>query len=480
MAEAEPRYSFDPLERRGVLVGLQPVQLMTVVVTGLLAFVATVALSGHGGRWVAALVVALGVTGAAWKWEGRPVSVWVVETLSWVARRSVGPALDDQPLRGRTSSTVRPRAHAGGWVGRQTRATGPPGVVLEGLASPPGPVIGVAVDRKHGRWSASVPVRGRSFSLLDPADQARRLDGWRVALNSLGRPGTVVSRIQWIERSYPDTSGAALRSLASARNDGAVRSAVSSYEQVLSRCALPQVHEACVVITVSGPADVTSGRGVRAEQVLRRELRLLEGQLRNADLLPAAPLDPGRFAASISALYGREGSCGPSPWPMAEDEQWSFVRSGDSWHATYWIADWPRVDVAPDFLAPLLVAEGRRTVSLIMEPVPPAKAAREARSARTADVADEHLRSRAGFLSSARRDREAEGVLRRETELADGHAEFRFSGYVSVHASGQEELDLACAEAEHAAQAAHVELRRLYGRQREALAWVLPLGRGLR
>ena len=35
------------------------------------------------------------------------------------------------------------------------------------------------------------------------------------------------------------------------------------------------------------------------------------------------------------------------------------------------------------------------------------------------------------------------------------------------------------AEAEHAAQTAHLELRRLYGRQAEAFTWTLPLGRGL-
>jgi hypothetical protein len=33
---------------------------------------------------------------------------------------------------------------------------------------------------------------------------------------------------------------------------------------------------------------------------------------------------------------------------------------------------------------------------------------------------------------------------------------------------------------EQAARAAHLELRRLYGRQAEAFTWTLPLGRGLR
>ena len=150
------------------------------------------------------------------------------------------------------------------------------------------------------------------------------------------------------------------------------------------------------------------------------------------------------------------------------------------WHATFWVAEWPRVEVGPDFLGPLLLGEGRRSVSLIMAPVGSERAEREVRSARTADAADRELRARAGFLASARRQREADGVERREQELAEGHHDFRFSGYVTVSGPDTETLAAACAEVEHAAQSCRLELRRLYGRQLEALTWTLPLGRGLR
>ena len=164
---------------------------------------------------------------------------------------------------------------------------------------------------------------------------------------------------------------------------------------------------------------------------------------------------------------------------MATDEAWSALRADGTWHATYWISEWPRVEVSPDFLTPLLLCDGRRMVSVVMAPVPADRAAREVRAARAADVADEELRSRAGFLPSARRRREADGVVRREAELADGHAEFRFSGYVTVTAPGRAALETACVETEQAAQTAHLELRRLYGRQAEAYTWTLPLARGL-
>jgi hypothetical protein len=135
--------------------------------------------------------------------------------------------------------------------------------------------------------------------------------------------------------------------------------------------------------------------------------------------------------------------------------------------------------VGPDFLGPLLVADVRRTVSLVMEPIGALEAARRTEQARTADVADAELRRRGGFLATARRRREEEVLVQREQELADGHAQFRFTGYVTVSATDPEELEDACARTEHAAGRAGLELRRCYGDQDRAFACTLPLGRGL-
>ena len=167
-------------------------------------------------------------------------------------------------------------------------------------------------------------------------------------------------------------------------------------------------------------------------------------------------------------------------WPLAADEGWSSYRTDGAWHVTYWVAEWPRVEVGADFLAPLLLSPGcRRAAAVTMGPVGPAQAARQVESARTADLADEELRRRAGFVTTARRRREADGVVRREAELADGHAEYRFSGYLTVSAADPTALDTACAEVEQAASQAHLELRRLYGQQEESFTWTLPLARGL-
>jgi hypothetical protein len=155
------------------------------------------------------------------------------------------------------------------------------------------------------------------------------------------------------------------------------------------------------------------------------------------------------------------------------------VHTDGTWHATYWVAEWPRVDVHPDFLGPLLFAPLRRTLAVVMEPVDPTRAARQVAQARTAGMADGELRRRNGFLTSARHTRERQSVDERDVELADGHAQFRFSGYLGVTADDRDGLAEACAALEQAAGQARLDVRRLYGQQDGALLCVLPTGRGL-
>jgi hypothetical protein len=150
-----------------------------------------------------------------------------------------------------------------------------------------------------------------------------------------------------------------------------------------------------------------------------------------------------------------------------------------SWHRTYWVAEWPRSRVGPDFLSPLLVGMGRRCFSVVMAPVPPERAVRDAESSRTAQVADAQLRAQGGFLETAQQRRRAEALEGRETELADGRGSFELAGYVSVSADDKPGLDEACAQLERAAGAAKLCLRPLFGQQKEALTWALPFGRGL-
>jgi hypothetical protein len=467
VAEPSRRYTFHPLEQRGVLIGLQAGQIATLLGGAAAALLAAQAVPGPAGPALAVAVLAVAASGALRSRAGRPLAAWVPVVVGWVARRSHGPVLAAEP------QTARVGVAGSGFAGVS---------VVEVAGWPGHDALGLVRDRRSDMWAAVIPVRGQSFVLLDADDQVGRLEAWRAVLGTLARPGTPLRRIQWIHRSVP-SAGGDLAAAGRPPAGGAGREAArESYQQLVTGAGLvTQSHQAWMVLAVAGPGR--GGRGDRALDELRREVRLLDGHLRNADLRAGPPLGGAALGELLAGAHGGApgggGWPGRRPWPMATDEAWSMLRVDGTWHASYWVAEWPRVDVTPDFLTPLLLCDGRRTVAVVMAPVPADRAAREARAARAADVADEELRSQAGFLPSARRGREAEGVLRREAELAEGHAEYRFSGYVTVTAGDRDGLEAACVETEQAAQRAHLELRRLYGRQAEAYTWTLPLGRGL-
>lgn len=168
------------------------------------------------------------------------------------------------------------------------------------------------------------------------------------------------------------------------------------------------------------------------------------------------------------------------PWPMAMEEGWATLRVDGMVHTTFWVAEWPRLEVRSDFLAPVLLGPARSSFAVVMEPIGPDAAVRKVESSRTADLADAELRRRGGFVSTARHARESEVLARRDAELAEGHVSFRYAGYVTVSAPSVEELEAAAGVIQHAAGQSRLVLRRLYGDQSSAYTCTLPLCRGLR
>jgi hypothetical protein len=376
-------------------------------------------------------------------------------------------------------------------------------VILEVPVGDGSGTVGVIKDTKNGLYTAVLAVRGDAFALLESNEKERRLQAWADVLGGLARPGSFVHRVQWIERAVPDDGDALNRYLAEARVQPMSTPTVRSYVDLLEEFGpVSQQHETFIAIQISA---VKSGRIVKkagggdkgASIVLIRELRQLADTLISADIHVDGALSPRLLALTFRNAVDphnrralvkkgrqdpeRAGVAPANAWPVATEVKWDYYRTEDVFHTTYWISEWPRVEVGPDFIAPLMIRTQRiRTVSLVMQPIDPGKAQKEVESAHTAYLSDNELRSRAGYITSERRRRELEGVLRREQELADGFAEFRFAGYVTVTASTLDEMDEACNEIEQIATQSRLELRKLYGEQDAAFACTLPLCRGLR
>ena len=447
------RYRFGPRERGGGLAGWRAGQIVTVAV-GLLFGVLVL-------RWepnavgVAAAIGILVLYGAlaTVPVSGRTGDEWLPVAVCWGARR----AGRDGARRMGTLRGVR--LLRAGWHD-----------------------MGVVHDHGARTLTAALSLRGRGFALLGADEQDRRVGAWASVLTSFAREGSPVHRVQWVAASFPD-DGQGVRSYATTEAvPGAASACTASYEALLSdmdsrTCA----HDVVLAVQVRLNKSVEVGCAT-----LAREVGSLVRLLTDADVEVESLLTADDLAHQLLRTYethapsGGDGPAPVDPWPMAMEESWRAVRVDGMVHATFWVAEWPRVEVRSDFLAPLLLGSARSAFSLVMEPLGPDTAVRKVEASRTADLADAELRRRGGFVSTARHARESEVLARREAELAEGHASFRYSGYVTISAPSEEELAAACEVVQHAAGQSRLALRRLYGDQASAYTCTLPLCRGLR
>jgi hypothetical protein len=503
MAEDVRRHRFGPLERRGLVGSLRPPQVVVLAASLTLGVFLLRLLPGGAGALAAIGLVLISLGFCFWPVAGRSAEEWLPVAGRFVARGALGRnrLLSSTPQSGVTVRDGRPRPV----VSLPGAADG-----LELLAAPfHGEEVGVIKDRCARTYAAVLATKVSSFGLLDRSEQEARQAGWGGVLASLGREGSPVSRIQWLERTVPADGDEIGRYLGEAWDRGSVpleSLAMQSYlDLVGSAPAVTKDHELFLGLQIDAKrawrqikrTGGKQGADAGACTVLLRELEAFAERLGAADVRVVGALRPGMVASAIRVAFDpwsrpglarlaamdreRDGIDEGTAWPTATEASWSTYRTDGALHATYWIASWPRTDVGAAFLTPLLLhTQMIRVVAVTIEPIPPLRAIREVESARTGDLADSELRGRMGFMETARRRRMADATSQREEELADGHAAVRFAGYVTVSARSEEELERNCSEVEHAAQMARLEPLRLYGQQEESFTYTLPLCRGLR
>ncbi|MDA8391305.1 MAG: hypothetical protein M0Z87_00600 [Actinomycetota bacterium] len=495
---SESRYEFGPRSQRGLMGGWQSSQLVVVAVGLAVAVEVLRMLPDAVGVVVGCAVASAAVAFARWPLGGRSLLQWSPAVLAWLAQRRAPVVVSRRPYAG---TAVGGHGRAKGRTGHRTeQRSGFEGLHLFAAPPAPGrPRLGVVHDGRYRRYTAVVMVEAPGAMLGERAGRARRSAGWGRLLASLAAESDDVRRVQWIARRMPSalTTGPDTLTLPEepTRRGQSYRALLEEWED---RSWAQQTLVALTVSERRAGRPVRGGGGVdlAACDLLADRISALCMELERAGLAPAWPLGPDALSETVLQAFssepelrarapfgpgGRRGADSPGwPWPTAIERRWSSLRTGGTWHATYWVAEWPRSEVGPDFLTPLLFQRGARiTMSTTLEPTPALRAARDVEQARTAELAEAELRRRHGFVVSARRQREAAQTARLAAELADGHAQFRFSGYVGVAAAARDELEVACDGVERVAAQAGLDLRRLYGQIDSGLACLLPLGRGL-
>ncbi len=494
------RYRFGPIERRPLVGPLRAGQFAVLAAGAALGLLALYALRSLLGMVVALALLGAATTLIALPIEGRTAEEWAPVAARWALRRRAA------------ASGYRSAAPASGTRvgadGEPRHELSLPGELagIELLAAPYGAgEVGILRDGRAGTYTAALAVQGGPFILRDPGEQERALDAWGDVLASTARDGSPVRRVQWLEQTAP-ALGDELAAHFQASRDRAVpleSDLVRSYVELVESAAPSATeHEVLIAVQVSerrGGRELRRlGGGVQAAcELALREAESLAERLAMADVTVSGLLRPRQYAAHLRDAYdpfgrrGRERLALADPeregvepalmGPAASEESWPHYRTDSAWHATWWISSWPRSDVGPMFMVPLLMAAGvLRSVAVTIEPVPYSLAMRRAEAAQTAEVAEELARSRQGFVTTARTRRRAAAVSRREEELADGHAELHFSGWLRASAPSLAELERAEGEVEHAAALARLGLQRAYGEQAGAFANTLLLAGGLK
>lgn len=469
---------FSRLTRRGILIGLSLPQLIVLAI-GVLSIVGALY---AGGGILLAWTAPVWVLCAALAWTpagGRKLIEWAPVTVRWVlrtaARQTVFRRRVVKPRPAGTLALPGDAAALREWEDPETEAA-------------------MIHDPHQQTLTAIVAVSHPAFVLLDPGEQERRVATWGRVLATACRSGRI-ARLQICERTLPDGgSGLVEWWRRHGSDDGSWTSTV--YRELIDRAGpAGERHSTTISIALDMRAAArqirTSGGGITgAAAVLRQEMTTLTTALRAAELAVTGWLTPAQVAVILRAAYDpaaaasleRHSDIGRSlatAGPVAVTETWDRLRSDSAHHAVLWINEWPRSQVYPGFLAPVLLTSGiQRAFSLVCTPIRSDQAARDIRKKKTEYISDAAQRQRIGQIEDASQTAEFHDVLQQEADLTAGHGVLRYTGLVSVSARTADDLDAAVATIEQAAIQASCETRLLVGQQAQAFtAAALPLCR---
>ena len=267
---------------------------------------------------------------------------------------------------------------------------------VELVAAPVDPAgtaaIGVVKDRRGQTFTATLGVRVRNFALLSDAEQERRLAAYGTVLAGLARDDSVIRRVGWVERTVPNDGDDVAAYLQQARDPALAlwSGPVASYIELIESAAdVTQDHELFVSLQLDGWRARAQARklGPGDEGMLRlvvREVELFARRLEGAGVQVLGALPPRVLAKAIRDGYdpfgrsarARAGALDPSrngtpvelAGPQARETTWSTLATDSAVHVTYWVSEWPRIDVGAVFLQPLLMqTTAVRTVAMVMD-----------------------------------------------------------------------------------------------------------------
>ncbi|MFD4322253.1 SCO6880 family protein [Streptomyces sp. NPDC058548] len=370
--------------------------------------------------------------------------------------------------------------------------------------------VGIMHNPVDNTYTVICRITFPGLALIDTERQNIRVKGWAAFLRSQCKEDGAITRISVHQRSLPD-DGAALRSWTERHTSpDAPAAAVQALDELMDGAGpAATIRETYLSITLSAPRARLAVKGagggqIGAAAVLVREINAMAGSLSSAGLQVVEWLPPRGVAQAIRTAFDPEAQLSLSArntaaedprWegspkgvdpelagPAATETVWGLYRHDGAWTVSYQVRNFPQSEVYATFLQPLLRprSNARRSLTMVYEPIGPAKARQELARERTKRNAARQLRAKTGRAESEDERREAMTARAQDVARASGHGVVRLTALIAVTVTDLEQLETACAELQADASSAGLEVRRVWGAQDDAFAVAaLPLGQGL-
>ncbi|MGO8862451.1 MAG: SCO6880 family protein [Acidimicrobiales bacterium] len=341
--------------------------------------------------------------------------------------------------------------------------------------------------RRHNLLTAVISVSGGDrFVFSGPDEQAAQIFSWGEVLKAMASEGSGLRRLQWVERATPQPS--------TDQEDWARRAMhdVSPSEWADYLSLQTAIGTAAIHHDVYLGAQVETDTGKEADVLAETasELAQLCEHLTSIGLRPTL-LSRREIAAVMRqwadptalerlALWGSGSIPTSGAGPAARHLGYDTLVTDGYVHRVGQIAAWPRIDVATEWMYPLLstaLAGSVRTVSMHLEAVSTETAFAEVRDARTTGGMAQRKRDEKGIITTDAEERRVDEARSRERELTRGFRQHKVAGLVMVSSPDPETAGRAWRPAERKAVECHLDLREMHARSHEAWAATLPLCR---
>ncbi|GAA1448988.1 SCO6880 family protein [Leifsonia poae] len=483
--EGAPRVRFAARERRGIFLGLTFLQL--IVVGGAVVVLLATLLINPNAIWVMLPIVALVAFFALATYRREPVLVIAAQAARYAYRSVAGQTVFRRDVWLRVTMASLKVGHA------QIEAVTPtvtskfllPGALGDvQVVQIPG--AGAFIYNARGRLaSVTVRVGSRAWALRDRGTQEAAYDGfveWLSSLESLPGVRETTIRIR-VDRA----SSNELRDYLLAREtEHAPRVSPELRQQYwdLTQTASKRSMGFTNFVTLTFDTGILNaairdaGKGLTGlAAVLKERVAGIETSMEHARLTPAGWLTSDDLdellalsADPVSAATRREQDAAteaqPAPPVMGIDEGWDTMRVDESWHQTFWVAEWPRTDVRTGFLEPLLYAgDATRVITLQVRPVATHKALAQLNRAQSDMETSATIRMKLSSRIPLTHLREEEDLAVREHDLVDGFGDVQYRGFVTVSAESKDALSKARTDIEQASHPARLVLASMSGQQ---------------